>query len=118
MIRRPPRSTLFPYTTLFRSAFIAGQNPDIVSLQEVQTWDENQPPRLKALLEQFTAQTWTLVWAPVINTAGGTEGNVILTRLPVSSSSTFQMHATSDTTTLLSNRSAAQATVRVGAIDL
>src|ERR1035441_7793318 len=26
MIRRPPRSTLFPYTTLFRS-LIAGQNP-------------------------------------------------------------------------------------------
>src|SRR3712207_7997206 len=26
MIRRPPRSTLFPYTTLFRSTRIAGQN--------------------------------------------------------------------------------------------
>src|SRR5258707_11322208 len=25
MIRRPPRSTLFPYTTLFRSAFPAGR---------------------------------------------------------------------------------------------
>src|SRR3712207_8463506 len=24
MIRRPPRSTLFPYTTLFRSAFFSG----------------------------------------------------------------------------------------------
>src|SRR3712207_6965294 len=24
MIRRPPRSTLFPYTTLFRSFFLAG----------------------------------------------------------------------------------------------
>src|SRR3712207_8762508 len=24
MIRRPPRSTLFPYTTLFRSAFTSG----------------------------------------------------------------------------------------------
>src|SRR5256885_8878195 len=24
MIRRPPRSTLFPYTTLFRSAFAGG----------------------------------------------------------------------------------------------
>src|SRR5688572_31870857 len=24
MIRRPPRSTLFPYTTLFRSALLAG----------------------------------------------------------------------------------------------
>src|SRR3989337_3839243 len=25
MIRRPPRSTLFPYTTLFRSSFFPGQ---------------------------------------------------------------------------------------------
>src|SRR3712207_8914412 len=25
MIRRPPRSTLFPYTTLFRSALVRGQ---------------------------------------------------------------------------------------------
>src|SRR3712207_8991481 len=24
MIRRPPRSTLFPYTTLFRSSWVAG----------------------------------------------------------------------------------------------
>src|SRR5256885_13052656 len=27
MIRRPPRSTLFPYTTLFRSAFTVNQRP-------------------------------------------------------------------------------------------
>src|SRR6202012_3504371 len=27
MIRRPPRSTLFPYTTLFRSALLSGRNP-------------------------------------------------------------------------------------------
>src|SRR2546430_10327205 len=27
MIRRPPRSTLFPYTTLFRSAFRPSQSP-------------------------------------------------------------------------------------------
>src|SRR2546430_12006290 len=27
MIRRPPRSTLFPYTTLFRSAFGSGVYP-------------------------------------------------------------------------------------------
>src|SRR5256885_13028096 len=27
MIRRPPRSTLFPYTALFRSAKVAGSNP-------------------------------------------------------------------------------------------
>src|SRR3712207_8403855 len=28
MIRRPPRSTLFPYTTLFRSAVFNGQRVD------------------------------------------------------------------------------------------
>src|SRR5256885_7541158 len=28
MIRRPPRSTLFPYTTLFRSIFGAPEEPD------------------------------------------------------------------------------------------
>src|SRR2546430_5477265 len=27
MIRRPPRSTLFPYTTLFRSQALAGERP-------------------------------------------------------------------------------------------
>src|SRR2546427_4953270 len=38
MIRRPPRSTLFPYTTLFRSstnvaeAFLAGSGRDLKSL--------------------------------------------------------------------------------------
>src|SRR3712207_6897899 len=29
MIRRPPRSTLFPYTTLFRSAFLSRFCPSI-----------------------------------------------------------------------------------------
>src|SRR2546428_8212269 len=29
MIRRPPRSTLFPYTTLFRSLGLADQRTDI-----------------------------------------------------------------------------------------
>src|SRR3989440_801316 len=28
MIRRPPRSTLFPYTTLFRSRLVPGGHPD------------------------------------------------------------------------------------------
>src|SRR3712207_8549169 len=31
MIRRPPRSTLFPYTTLFRSAEHEGVVPDLVT---------------------------------------------------------------------------------------
>src|SRR5256885_4080316 len=31
MIRRPPRSTLFPYTTLFRSLVGRGQRPDALT---------------------------------------------------------------------------------------
>src|SRR5256884_3980018 len=34
MIRRPPRSTLFPYTTLFRSLFIfGGDSPEVKHVQ-------------------------------------------------------------------------------------
>src|SRR5688572_1067511 len=32
MIRRPPRSTLFPYTTLFRSAATLAEADDLVNL--------------------------------------------------------------------------------------
>src|SRR5258707_5823789 len=44
MIRRPPRSTLFPYTTLFRSLFVASHDdlagaqpglPEIVGLGDL-----------------------------------------------------------------------------------
>src|SRR2546425_11096887 len=34
MIRRPPRSTLFPYTTLFRSGLHAGRAKIVVGLQD------------------------------------------------------------------------------------
>src|SRR2546430_13074262 len=34
MIRRPPRSTLFPYTTLFRSRTVAPENKGIEELSE------------------------------------------------------------------------------------
>src|SRR5437879_9802484 len=40
MIRRPPRSTLFPYTTLFRSTLLETRllaNPDKVRLRVYQT---------------------------------------------------------------------------------
>src|SRR2546426_7413811 len=34
MIRRPPRSTLFPYTTLFRSRELAALGLDVLQLDE------------------------------------------------------------------------------------
>src|SRR5258708_18473807 len=41
MIRRPPRSTLFPYTTLFRSRAVAADAD-----HEVRTARGNNPPRV------------------------------------------------------------------------
>src|SRR2546430_12896398 len=39
MIRRPPRSTLFPYTTLFRSLPVAGQGAaDWTATFETEPW--------------------------------------------------------------------------------
>src|SRR3712207_6975151 len=40
MIRRPPRSTLFPYTTLFRSTF-NHNNGTVVATNGTNTWDVN-----------------------------------------------------------------------------
>jgi ketosteroid isomerase-like protein len=69
------------------------------------------------LLEQYTGNIWTVVWAPVTN-ASSTEGNVILTCLPVVGRNTYRVHATGDYTLLDANRSVAQATVRVGRVDV
>src|SRR2546425_12828657 len=40
MIRRPPRSTLFPYTTLFRSAMIRGGHIDLSVLGGMEVDEE------------------------------------------------------------------------------
>src|SRR2546425_3795373 len=43
MIRRPPRSTLFPYTTLFRSVFWIGERPNGNNPvpNRVSSWDKD-----------------------------------------------------------------------------
>src|SRR3712207_7503095 len=55
MIRRPPRSTLFPYTTLFRSGHLVDEGPVRVEVAQVaagelgqlgQRPDDDQPRRV------------------------------------------------------------------------
>src|SRR2546426_7091211 len=55
MIRRPPRSTLFPYTTLFRSVTISkvdlssdGRDPEAVSVKRNSTDHTFQDPDRKS----------------------------------------------------------------------
>src|SRR5256886_13377788 len=54
MIRRPPRSTLFPYTTLFRSVVIAGKGSEILKLRSF--------PRVirKVIPDTFSASLWRI----------------------------------------------------------
>src|SRR5687768_17819564 len=52
MIRRPPRSTLFPYTTLFRSA------KDTINLSKIPAKDKQEiQDRIKAYLARFRWRT-------------------------------------------------------------
>src|SRR3712207_8121105 len=40
MIRRPPRSTLFPYTTLFRSSILVGAHPQASGSEDTSNQSE------------------------------------------------------------------------------
>src|SRR5258708_12834003 len=62
MIRRPPRSTLFPYTTLFRSALMGM----IVRLRPV------LPPGSVAIFSSFLSRHSTHPWQWVLLGSGGT----------------------------------------------
>src|SRR3712207_7227636 len=61
MIRRPPRSTLFPYTTLFRSQVLLDLAPDAVveGRAEVVVRDVAQPDVAADLAEQLGTERGT-----------------------------------------------------------
>src|SRR3989442_4505756 len=61
MIRRPPRSTLFPYTTLFRSAGDAKReaNPLVLETGDQELSRVHAPPRIARRLNS---------WSPVSRT--------------------------------------------------
>src|SRR3712207_5026478 len=64
MIRRPPRSTLFPYTTLFRSRYLLS-GPYRLDLRDERLWRGGEPVRLGgkafALLRALMLHPQTLV---------------------------------------------------------
>src|SRR3712207_8124658 len=59
MIRRPPRSTLFPYTPLFRSGQLAGQQlfyPPNVSGWDDSTWLDTSTWRGRAMMVTYAVR--------------------------------------------------------------
>src|SRR2546425_10309212 len=60
MIRRPPRSTLFPYTTLFRSqapeaAVLAGEAPLVALVNGYHSWSPCQVVKVSATTDEGLA---------------------------------------------------------------
>src|SRR5256885_17181167 len=62
MIRRPPRSTLFPYTTLFRSAFTG--HFKITEQGEVLNWKYAEPILAERSLELMVAASLEALLRP------------------------------------------------------
>src|SRR2546430_11462942 len=59
MIRRPPRSTLFPYTTLFRSLKCAGPHAELHT-EVTASWLRTESTRLESLKRTETIQSSAL----------------------------------------------------------
>src|SRR5258707_6376658 len=66
MIRRPPRSTLFPYTTLFRSPppsfsaseqIVVASRKSVVAVLEGQEPDHEEPPLAKVISSTSTPRS-------------------------------------------------------------
>src|SRR5258708_31001914 len=59
MIRRPPRSTVFPYTTLFRSlAALRGQLPGVLSPDDRMAWSRSVQRLTGAGVERALAERY------------------------------------------------------------
>src|SRR2546427_12766598 len=82
MIRRPPRSTLFPYTTLFRSqsgsGVDTGKAPTDEATQMALVTVGAQAHRLLGLLQQvLVVLTLVYAWLPVLPALLRSEGVVL-----------------------------------------
>src|SRR2546430_16362305 len=77
MIRRPPRSTLFPYTTLFRSALLAAQEflhargVPTMNLGDSVTGEASEVAKVYAALARQIAQHADPLKPPVALISGG-----------------------------------------------
>src|SRR3989441_8966967 len=87
MIRRPPRSTLFPYTTLFRSPRIAAERDALVPLGRVAT-----PEDMADVIAFLLGPDARYVNGHDLVVDGGVSGN-LLGRLPRSEEHTSELQS-------------------------
>jgi len=72
---------------------MANSGADVIMLQEVSVWDENQPAKYRDQLAARTGRTWYTVWGPSKST-GGCLGTLILSKYPISAAATTILYGT------------------------
>src|SRR2546430_8308057 len=82
MIRRPPRSTLFPYTTLFRSSKGAREQP---------FWDEHA-----AFIDRLVDEGFILMGGPLVGEAGMPHGALLIVKAERSEEHTSELQSQSN----------------------
>src|SRR3712207_1478415 len=70
MIRRPPRSTLFPYTTLFRSALVSAKNKGAYITSEMEEFIRYCPAKIFAVTGSDGKTTTTTLIYNMLKTEG------------------------------------------------
>jgi endonuclease/exonuclease/phosphatase family metal-dependent hydrolase len=89
--------------------YMAESGADVIVLQEVSVYDEDQPALYRTLLAEATGQTWYSVFAPGLGClTGGCIGEEILSRFPITDSQTI----------FLGPSSAAQALISIGGVPI
>src|SRR3712207_8742640 len=66
MIRRPPRSTLFPYTTLFRSQLLLIARDVVSSAMDVPAGEDRTLAALQAIVQQVGPSRIDAFWVALI----------------------------------------------------
>src|SRR3712207_9297582 len=79
MIRRPPRSTLFPYTTLFRSNEVTLEK--MLKLSIMQKYEEDKDILEDVIIEIKQAIEMTGIYGNILNATMDASANVISNNL-------------------------------------
>src|SRR3712207_9341611 len=73
MIRRPPRSTLFPYTTLFRSALITLNGADNVTIDGSLAGGTDR----SLTITNLQTSTTSVIWIRSASASDGSSNNTV-----------------------------------------
>ena len=104
------------YNPMAQVQLMASQRPDVICLDEVETWMADEPTLFKTYLEQVTGETWYAFYAPNTPNAG-TIGDLLLSRFPIAQQNITTLTANpGNPSDYLGNRAALRALIYINNI--